>query len=132
MEPTYPPYSRFLAEAERIDFAAWLADRHEAQVKLIRDQAAEDDPQRDNEDVRYFRSLLQGEEEFHGIDRDKWPKKAQPYSFDAIAAPLKFTRDMRSKDVTVALLPVKEGWKAAAIMKWGGWNANPGPALHCA
>jgi hypothetical protein len=128
-EPTYPHYRKFLEKAERIDFAAWLAEQREAQIQCIREELAHAD---DDDEKKYFTSLLKGDEEFHGIDRDKWPRKAQPYVFEAIAFELKFTDDMDSKDTTVALLPVKEGWKAPAIMKWGGWNANPYADLHCA
>jgi hypothetical protein len=32
----------------------------------------------------------------------------------------------------IGLLPVREGWKVPAVMKWGGWNDCPAPEIHCA
>jgi len=134
-EPKTPHYRTYLDEAEGIDFGAWLAERHESRVEMVRGEAALDRPELDNDDVGYYRDLLKGDEEFHGIQRGKWGEGngPGPIVFEAIAVPLKFTSDtMKEKMVTLALLPAKEGWKAPAYWKWGGWNGNPGPALHCA
>src|SRR5262249_45988130 len=67
-----------------------------------------------------------------GLEHDKWPRGADPYDFEFFAHELRFDEDFDDLDVTVALLPVAEGWKAPAIMKWGNWNACPKAELHCA
>src|SRR5262249_5760797 len=133
-EPKTPHYRTYLKKAAAIDFGAWLNKTNEEHLKMVRDEAALDEPELDNDDVNYFRSLLTGDEEFHGITRGKWSKAGGPgpFVFDAIAAQVKFTEDMEERKVTLALLPAPEGWKAPAFMKWGGWNGSPGPELHCA
>src|SRR5262245_50220732 len=106
-EPKTPHYRRHLDEAEHIDFGAWLRNRHEKNLKMVRDEAALDQPDLDNDDVQHFRGLLKGDEEFHGIQRGKWSTKTGPgpFVFEAIAVSLKFTRDdMKEKEVTLALL----------------------------
>jgi hypothetical protein len=131
-EPKKPHYNTYLKEAEGIDFGAWLKQEHEEHLETVRREAALDQPELHNDDVGYFRDLLKGDEEFHGIIRGKWPKAPSHFCFEAIAAPVKFTEDMKPRKVKLALLPAPEGWKAPAFMTWGGWNGSPGPALHCA
>jgi hypothetical protein len=132
-EPKTPHYQTILDEAEGIDFADWLSGCRQSHLEMIRGEADLEHPERDDDDVRHYRSLLRGDEEFHGIYRGKWPTNVGPDTFEGIAATTKFVFEphMRAKRVTLALLPAPEGWKAPAFMKWGGWNACHKPALHC-
>jgi hypothetical protein len=133
-EPVRPHYRTFLEKAEGINFEEWLRKRHESRLEMVRDYAALDEPERDDEEVRYFRAMLKGDPEFHGLDRGRWPKQPSPYEFEGIAAEEKFDFEegMTAKEVTLALLPAAEGWKAPAYWKWGSWNGNPDPEEHCA
>jgi Domain of unknown function (DUF4253) len=63
--------------------------------------------------------------------RGSTPLPAEPPS-DRFFTPFDLLTEEPLPEVWIALLPVDESWKAAAILPWGGYNENPGPAVHTA
>jgi len=50
---------------------------------------------------------------------------------DRFVVPFDFN-DNPFPEVWIALLPIDAGWKGPAILPWGNYNDNPGPAVHTA
>jgi hypothetical protein len=123
-----------LEAAEQIDARALLNGWHEQGVANTREEAVKLESEGSHEDAEHFRSLLQGEPEYQGIPRGKWPRNPDPTIAIAIGRPTSYGYgyDEDTKPVTLALLPTAHGWEAPAVMKFGGWNANPPPPEHVA
>src|SRR5262249_38449562 len=66
-EPSYPRYTTILKKADKIDFPAWLAQRHEEHLESMREQLASSEEGEDKDEIRFFRSMFKGDEEFHGL-----------------------------------------------------------------
>lgn len=59
-----------------------------------------------------------------------WPEDHTPVH--RLQVPYDFATGKPLDRLTLATLPVAEGWQAAAVLGWGGWNACPMPAEHVA
>ena len=128
----FQPTKEILEKAETIDFPAWLARTHLQHVEWIRRQVAQLESNGYEEDADHFREMLEQEEEFQGLQRLPWPEHCEPTPFITLATRFTHTSAMVGKPVTMALLPCAHGWQTPAVMKFGGWNSCPEPALHMA
>ena len=60
------------------------------------------------------------------------PLPEYPHAKGRFVVPLDALAEEPLPEVAIALLPIEEGWQATAILPWGNYNENPGPALHTA
>lgn len=60
------------------------------------------------------------------------PLPPSPEPKDTFFVPLDLVTLKPLPKVVIALLPIREGWQATAILPWGNYNDNPGPAVHTA
>jgi hypothetical protein len=64
--------------------------------------------------------------------RGALPLPPYRYAKDEFLVPLDVLTGEPLPEVAIALLPIDKGWQATAILPWGNYNDNPGPAVHTA
>jgi hypothetical protein len=60
------------------------------------------------------------------------PLPDYPHPKDRFLVPLDVLTEKPLPQVSIALVPVEEGWQATARLPWGNYNENPAPAIHAA
>ena len=106
------PVSEVLKFAASLDGARLLRQWHEERLSDLADNNEGVDP-----------------EEFLAPE-GQWPDQPQPHH--QFVTPFDSRTRLSHRKVAVALVPTQRSWEAPAFLGFGGWNACPQPAEHCA
>lgn len=60
----------------------------------------------------------------------EWPDDVVPSR--RLQVPYSYSTGRPVEHLTLATLPISQGWQSAAVLGWGGWNECPMPAEHVA
>jgi Domain of unknown function (DUF4253) len=123
---------QLLAEAEGIDFPAWVEQEHADLIVRSRKELAEAEQAGDEEAVSHLRKELNRRAPWQCLRRAEWPAEAGPGESWMVGHSLTHDEDGDDVPVTLALVPARSGWEALAVLNFGSqWRATR-QAVHIA
>jgi hypothetical protein len=78
----------------------------------------------------WIRRRIELDSQYCHVEDGEWPQRAP--SQPGIVTHQDYRTGQPKREVFIVLLPVAAPWETFAYLNWGGWNACPYPAEHCA